>query len=162
MDELYLYGEHDEIEGIFSRLHEALSSVWDKPRGLNKEICVRTGYSPGHVSGVLNGKVRLDNRFLKLVCKAFYINEHWLDTGEGEMFTQSSSNGDPAANHGTTVHRTLTPDQERALQLLDRDPDGYKLLERYMLLDDESEKMIIRGEIEKMVRERQRIHNQPG
>ena len=73
-------------EVIFNRLINALTLVWPKDRGRNTEICRRTGYSPGQVSGVLNKKVTLDSKFLKSVCREFSINEDWVVTGTGEMF----------------------------------------------------------------------------
>ena len=65
------------------RLIEALIHVWPNKRGRNAEICKRTGYSPGHVSGVMNGKVALDDKFIKSVCREFSINEDWVVNNEG-------------------------------------------------------------------------------
>lgn len=64
---------------------------------------------------------------------------------------------DPREQYGVSaVHRTLTPDQERALQILDSAPEARRLLERFMLLDDEGERAIIMGEVEKLLYEKRR------
>lgn len=76
-------------EVILNRLVKALVLAWPKDRGRNTEICRRTGYSPGQVSGVLNKKVTLDSKFIKSVCREFSINEGWVVAGEGEMFLRT-------------------------------------------------------------------------
>ena len=48
----------------------------------------------GHISDIENGRKNLSDRTIKLICLEDWngrtVNEHWLRTGEGEMFVKVS------------------------------------------------------------------------
>ena len=44
-----------------------------------------------------NGKVNVTDRVIKSICREFNVNEHWLLTGEGDMFLRLSRNDEIAA-----------------------------------------------------------------
>lgn len=69
------------------RLLKALDSIPDtKGRGRVKEIADKTGYSEGMVSRILAGKVDASEKFMVAICKTYFINRNWLETGEGSIF----------------------------------------------------------------------------
>jgi hypothetical protein len=121
-------------ENNLNRLLVALSKAWPVSRGRNTEICKRTGYSASHVSGVLNNKVAMDDRFLRTVCREFSISELWVNTGEGEMFVAA----DPFP-HGTEKYRTFV---ERTIPVSAEQEHNYApdsdLAAKYLALDDVS------------------------
>ncbi|MDR0721687.1 MAG: helix-turn-helix domain-containing protein [Treponema sp.] len=43
--------------------------------------------SSGYLAGVEVEKRKANDRIIKLICSSFNINETWLKTGEGEMFS---------------------------------------------------------------------------
>jgi transcriptional regulator with XRE-family HTH domain len=46
----------------------------------------RIGLSQSQYSAIENGKVRPNDRIIKLISTEFNVNETWLRTGEGEMY----------------------------------------------------------------------------
>jgi transcriptional regulator with XRE-family HTH domain len=47
--------------------------------------------STGYLAGIEVSKRKVNDRFVKLMCSAFNVNETWLRTGEGEMFSTGPS-----------------------------------------------------------------------
>lgn len=45
------------------------------------------GLSKDMVANIEYGRVELKDHVIKLICSEFNVNEHWLRTGEGEMFS---------------------------------------------------------------------------
>lgn len=48
--------------------------------------------SRGHISALESGKKNITDRIVKDICREFKINEQWLRTGEGNMFSDISDN----------------------------------------------------------------------
>ena len=67
------------------------------------------------------------------ICREFDVNEHWLRTGEGEMFIQKSPGDEVSAFVGNILRGE--PDfRQRFITVLARmTPDEWKLLERTVL-----------------------------
>ena len=51
-------------------------------RGMNTRIAEKTGYTLSMIGKALSGKVVMGERFVKVVCNAFGINEEWVLTGQ--------------------------------------------------------------------------------
>ncbi|MDR1218362.1 MAG: helix-turn-helix domain-containing protein [Treponema sp.] len=49
------------------------------------------GISQAQLSAIEHGKQSLTDRNIKVVCMVYRVNEHWLRTGEGEMFAPLES-----------------------------------------------------------------------
>lgn len=43
--------------------------------------------SPGHIASIELGNRNVPDRIIRLISLAYGVSEHWLKTGEGEMFT---------------------------------------------------------------------------
>ncbi|GHT58389.1 hypothetical protein FACS1894109_12540 [Spirochaetia bacterium] len=55
--------------------------------GINQgEFARRIGLTQTAMSMIEVGKSKLTEKNIKLICVTFNVNEHWLRTGEGEMF----------------------------------------------------------------------------
>lgn len=50
-----------------------------------KEFGTKLGYSSS-ISELENGTARIVDRTIVAICSVFNVNEHWLRTGEGQMF----------------------------------------------------------------------------
>ena len=58
-----------------------------KALGLNQsEFAEKIGVAQNTVSQIENSSIGLNERNAKIICLTFDVNEHWLRTGEGEMF----------------------------------------------------------------------------
>lgn len=45
----------------------------------------------GHMTNIETGRRELTEKNIKLICIVFNVNEHWLRTGEGEMFIENDN-----------------------------------------------------------------------
>lgn len=63
-----------------------------KTLGLNQvEFGARIGIGGTAISKFESGVNAISDSIVLLVCREFNVNEHWLRTGSGEMFSASSS-----------------------------------------------------------------------
>jgi transcriptional regulator with XRE-family HTH domain len=62
--------------------------------------------SSGYLAGVEVEKRKVNKRIIKLICSSFNVNEAWLQTGEGEMFTQ---NPEEKFTKLVSLYKELTP-----------------------------------------------------
>ena len=46
--------------------------------------------SSGYLAGIETEKRKVNNRLIKLICSAFSVNEQWLRSGDGAMFSDDS------------------------------------------------------------------------
>ena len=51
----------------------------------------KLGVTRSSVSNMETGRFSITETMLLLICKEFNVSEHWLRTGEGEMFVESPS-----------------------------------------------------------------------
>lgn len=52
------------------------------------EFASRLGVISATISRIEKGNRNITEQMLLSICREFHVNEHWLRTGEGEMFTQ--------------------------------------------------------------------------
>ncbi|MFF5993669.1 helix-turn-helix transcriptional regulator [Lysinibacillus sp. KU-BSD001] len=83
------------------------------------------GLTKSSISNVEKGVRNVTEQHIKLITTAFNVNEHWLRTGEGEMFIENDS----------TIITELA--NEYRLDDLDK-----KIIEHYVKLDSEHRKTI--------------------
>lgn len=55
-----------------------------------KEFGARIGLKTSSYSDIENGRLLPTERNISLICSAFNVNEEWLRTGKGDMFTPST------------------------------------------------------------------------
>lgn len=75
------------MKNILKELRKALSLK-------QGEFAQRISTTQGHISDIENGRKELSDRTIKLICLEFGVNEEWLRTGTGEMFSKNDNNVD--------------------------------------------------------------------
>ncbi len=76
------YGKEIRIKGIGGRINTVIKHLYLNQAKFGDKI----GLSQSHISGLVNETKNLTIPVLKLICLVFNVNDHWLKTGEGEMF----------------------------------------------------------------------------
>ena len=72
----------DELEQC-KRFKELRTELNMKQGDLAKELTL----SQGHVSDIENGRKTVSDQTIEILTLKFNVNENWLRTGEGEMFS---------------------------------------------------------------------------
>lgn len=76
----------------------------------------KLGVSRDVISNIEYGRVQPKEPLLRLICQLYKVNEHWLETGEGEMFNscpEETRKLDEALN----IFKSLQPEfQDYALE----------------------------------------------
>ncbi|MDR0909508.1 MAG: helix-turn-helix domain-containing protein [Spirochaetaceae bacterium] len=70
-----------------------------------RDFATRLSASHGLIAGIETGKP-VNIRLIKLIASEFSVNEAWLSTGEGEMFT---TNDDPQFARLLNAYKDLPP-----------------------------------------------------
>jgi transcriptional regulator with XRE-family HTH domain len=79
-----------------------------------EEFAVRLGLTQTAMSMIELGKTTLTEKNIKLICATFGVDENWLRTGKGEMFSAVS----PYEKELLTIFNKLTPEtQEFILEM---------------------------------------------
>lgn len=105
-----------------------------KELGLTQhEFAERLNIGRGTLANYEVGRNEPIDAVISLICREFDVNEHWLRTGEGEMFIQKSPGDEVSAFVGNILRGE--PDfRQRFITVLARmTPDEWKLLERKVL-----------------------------
>ena len=81
-----------------------------------REFGEKLGVSRDVISNVEYGRVRPKELFLRHICKVYNVNEHWLETGEGDMF-DSNPEETGKLDEALELFKTLRPEfQDYALE----------------------------------------------
>lgn len=84
-----------------------------KALGMNQtDFAEKLGLTQTSLSMIESGSTITDKN-VKLICTTFNINERWLRTGEGEMFSSS-----PHEKEFQQIFDELTPDTQQYLLLM--------------------------------------------
>lgn len=76
----------------------------------------KLGLSRDVINNIELGRVQPKELFLNHMCRLYKINERWLETGEGEMFTDDPVE-DVKLREALDIFRSLRPEfQEYALE----------------------------------------------
>lgn len=105
-----------------------------KALGLTQhEFAERLNIGRGTLANYEVGRNEPIDAVISLICREFDVNEHWLRTGEGEMFIQKSPGDEISAFVGDILRGE--PDfRQRFITVLARmTPDEWGLLERKVL-----------------------------
>lgn len=96
------------------------------------------------LSQIESGKNNLTDRNIILICETFNVNEHWLRTGEGEIFREQSEEEEIAAYMGKLLKgsKVDTDFQKRFVKALSKlSIDDWKVIEKFCdKLMEENEK----------------------
>lgn len=106
-----------------------------------KEFGERIGVKSNTIGTYEIGRNDPIDAVVSLICREFSVSEHWLRTGEGEMFIQKSRSDEIAAFVGDIL-RDDSDFRQKFISVLARmTTDEWRLLERKVLeLADEIKK----------------------
>lgn len=74
-----------------------------------REFGEKLGVSRDVISNIEYGRVQPKKLLLHHMCQQYKINEHWLETGEGEMFGESLESDDKF-DEALSVFKSLRPE----------------------------------------------------
>lgn len=82
--------------------------VLRKKLGLSQdEFASRLGLTRGAVANIELGRTEPKPLFISLVCSVYDVSEHWLRTGEGEMFLPKSLDDELAEFMGSVLREDI-------------------------------------------------------
>lgn len=82
------------------------------------------------ISKIESGERNLTDQLIISICQVFHVNETWLRTGEGSMFTERSRE-DEISSFVNTILRDRSDFRYRLIGVLSRlSPDEWALLEQ--------------------------------
>lgn len=97
-----------------------------------QEFADRIGVTRSNIAGYETGKRSPSDAAVSLICKEFGVNEIWLRTGGGEMFTKISEDDEFSLSLGK-----LTLEENRFVRnavnyLANAEPEKLKIIEEFM------------------------------
>lgn len=107
------------------------------------EFAQRIGVSRPFVSELCSGAKNPSDRTILDICREFGVNEHWLRTGEGEMFSRLSREEELAKYAMSIIRDPNSEFQRRFISVLAQlTPEQWQLMEQmaHQLLDEGSKK----------------------
>lgn len=95
------------------------------------EFAQRIGVSRPFVSELCSGAKNPSDRTIADICREFNVNEHWLRTGEGEMFSTLSREEEITKFAMEVIRDPDSEFQRRLVSVLARlTPEQWKLMEQ--------------------------------
>lgn len=94
-------------------MNERLKQLRKKLKINQTNFAKQLGITQTAYSMIENGNNPLADRYIKVICSVFNVNETWLRTGEGEMFLFS-----PYQKEFTEIFSNLAPGTQRYLLLM--------------------------------------------
>ena len=81
-----------------------------------REFGEKLGVSRDVISNIEYGRVAPKELLLRLICQQYGVNDHWLETGEGEMFDSNPHQAEKL-DEALSIFKTLRPEfQDYALE----------------------------------------------
>ena len=81
-----------------------------------REFGEKLGVSRDVISNIEYGRVQPKKLLLQHLCQQYKVNEHWLETGEGDMFYEPIGT-DAKFDEALSIFKSLRPEfQEYALE----------------------------------------------
>lgn len=71
-----------------------------------REFGERLGVSRDVISNIEYGRVPAKKLLLQHICEQYHVNEHWLETGEGDMF-EAPLNTDHTLQEALAIFQSL-------------------------------------------------------
>jgi transcriptional regulator with XRE-family HTH domain len=99
--------------------------------------------SRGKIANIEFGKITPDDDFISLVCRTYNVNEQWLRTGEGEMYTPLARDTEISEFYADLMKGVEPTFKRRFVAALTRlDESQWEILEKLCqeMMDEEKEK----------------------
>ena len=126
-----------------SEINSRISAVI-QASGLTKTAFAgRLNISQSHISKITSGDSIPSDRTIVDICREFGVSEHWLRTGEGEMFVRLSREEEITKFAMSVIRDPNSEFQRRFISVLARlTPEQWQLMEQmaHQLLDESAKK----------------------
>ncbi len=110
-------------------LNQRIKEVRKNLKLSQEEFGNRLGVTRGAITNIEYNKIEPKPLFVELICNTFNVNEHWLRTGEGEMFEKLSKEDAIAEFIGSVLREKDDTFKKRYIQMLSRlDEKGWEAL----------------------------------
>lgn len=126
-----------------SEINSRISAVIHASGLTKTAFAGRLNISQSHISKITNGDSIPSDRTIVDICREFGVSEHWLRTGEGEMFVRLSREEEITKFAMSIVRNPDSEFQRRFISVLAQlTPEQWKLMEQmaHQLLDEGSKK----------------------
>ena len=111
-------------------MNERIRSLIKALKIKQSEFAQRIGVSRPFVSELCSGAKNPSDRTIADICREFGVNEHWLRTGEGDMFVNPSREEEIMRLAATVVRDPSSEFQRRFVSVLARlTPEQWQLME---------------------------------
>lgn len=111
-------------------MNERIRSLIKALKIKQAEFAQRIGVSRPFVSELCSGAKNPSDRTIADICREFGVNEHWLRTGEGNMFVNPSREEEVMRFAATVIRNPSSEFQRQALSLLAKlTPEQWQLME---------------------------------
>ena len=111
-------------------MNERIRSLIKALKIKQAEFAQRIGVSRPFVSELCSGAKNPSDRTIADICREFGVNEHWLRTGEGDMFVNPSREEEVMRFAATVIRNPSSEFQRQALSLLAKlTPEQWQLME---------------------------------
>lgn len=127
------------MSDISSRISTVIKSSGLTKTAFSKKI----GLSQPFVSQLASGDASPSDRTIVDICREFGVNEHWLRTGEGEMFVRLSREEEITKFAMSIVRNPDSELQRRFISVLAQlTPEQWQLMEQmaHQLIDEGNKK----------------------
>lgn len=127
------------MSDISSRISTVIKSSGLTKTAFSKKI----GLSQPFVSQLASGDASPSDRTIVDICREFGVSEHWLRTGEGEMFVRLSREEEITKFTMSIIRDPDSEFQRRFISVLAQlTPEQWKLMEQmaHQLLDEGNKK----------------------
>lgn len=103
-----------------------------KSLGLSgEEFGIKLGLKKAAISKIETGTTGVTEQTIKSICREYHVNEHWLRSGEGEMFIQVSRDEEIAAFIGGILSEEDDTFKKRFISMLAKlDVKEWEFLEK--------------------------------
>jgi len=106
------YNTQREVSALHNRIREVRQALGLTQREFGEKLWI----SRDVVGNIEYGRVKPKDLLIGHICKSFGVNEHWLRTGEGEMFGETQKYN-KKIDEAVAIFQTLRPEfQDYALE----------------------------------------------
>lgn len=95
-----------------------------------EEFASTLGISRSNVGNIEIGRINITDRVIQDICSKYDVNEHWLRTGEGDMFVQTNKTILDELSERYSLNGTERAVVETFLEL---SPDGRETVINYIM-----------------------------
>lgn len=117
-------------------INERIKDVRKSASLSQTDFAEHLGTTRGVITNLEFGKTTPNDPFIKLICREFNVDEHWLRTGDGDMFQKLTRDQELAEFFGKVVADPDDAPRKRFISIISKLSS-----EEWKLLDEIAKKM---------------------